>query len=113
MYRLFLLISILVVTLTGSISAGDARDSCQHLGNQTYCGHGELFDHFGNETYDRRGNTWHDVGGQTIGPDRKVYQRLNNHTYDSRGKAYPTFGDQTNEENERSCTRTGDMVKCK
>ena len=95
-----------------SVVVGDARDSCQRVGNQTYCSDGRIFEHFGNTTYDRRGNSWQQLGNQTYGSDRTLHERSQNETYDARGRPSQDFGRHTNEPKAGSCERNGEMVLC-
>ena len=80
-----ILISLVAIAITSSDLA-NARESCQRLGNQTYCSDGRLYDNFGNTTYDRNGRSWQQLGNQVRGSDGRVYSEFDNQTYDSRGK---------------------------
>jgi hypothetical protein len=107
--------SIVIACIAAVLAANgdvDARESCQRVGNQTYCSDGRLFEHFGNTTYDRNGNYWQQYGTQTYGSDRTLHQRSGGQTYDARGRPLQDFGKHTSEPNATSCERDGKMVLC-
>ena len=67
--------AIMISLAAVAIISGDlanARESCQRLGNQTYCSDGKLYDHFGNTTYDRNGHSWEQTGSQVRGPNGRL-----------------------------------------
>jgi hypothetical protein len=105
--------AFVVVALLASSVPLAARESCQRVGNQTYCSDGKLYDHFGNTTYDRNGRSWEQVGSQVRGSDGRLYNQSDNGTYDSRGRPLSPFGNHTNEPSAGSCERLGNMVSCK
>jgi hypothetical protein len=108
--------AILVPLVALAIASNDrahARESCQRLGNQTYCSDGKLYDHFGNTTYDRNGYSWEQTGSQVRGSDGRLYNRSGDQVYDSRGRPLTPFGHHTNEPTAGSCDRMGGMVSCK
>ena len=107
-----ILISLVAIAITSSDLA-NARESCQRLGNQTYCSGGKLYEQFGNTTYDRNGHSWQQLGNQVRGSDGRVYSEYGNQPYDSRGKPLQPFGNHTNEPTAGSCARMGGMVSCK
>jgi hypothetical protein len=103
----------MTAVLVASIGASDARESCQRVGNQTYCSDGKLYDHFGNTTYDRNGHSWEQVGDQVRGSDGRLYNQSGDQVYDSRGRPVTPFGHHTNEPTAGSCDRMGGMVSCR
>jgi hypothetical protein len=112
MGRPTILMSIVAIAISSSLPAS-ARESCQRLGNQTYCSDGKLYDNFGNTTYDRNGHSWEQVGSQVRGSDGRLYNQSGDQVYDSRGRPLAPFGNHTNEPTAGSCDRMGGMVSCK
>jgi hypothetical protein len=103
----------LLAAITAASSGADARESCQRVGNQTYCSDGKLYDHFGNTTYDRNGHSWEQTGSQVRGSDGRLYNQSGGDVYDSQGRPLPPFGNHTNEPTAGDCQRSGGMVSCR
>jgi hypothetical protein len=103
----------LIATIIALANTAHTRESCQRLGNQTYCSDGKLYDHFGNTTYDRNGRSWEQTGSQVRGSDGRLYNQSGDQVYDSRGRPLTPFGHHTNEPSAGACDRMGGMVSCK
>jgi hypothetical protein len=107
-----IVMALAAVAITSSDLA-QARESCQRVGNQTYCSDGKLYDHFGNTTYDRNGHSWEQTGSQVRGSDGRLYNQSGDQVYDGQGRPLSPFGNHANEPTAGSCDRMGGMVSCK